>query len=600
MRQLRTEFSDNISDHSVLPEYPRPSLVRSSYLNLNGSWKYAITREESIPLQFDGDILVPFSPECSLSGVMRHLKPDETLWYMRPLSLTRPQPGKRLLLHFGAADQYAEVYINRVQAGSHQGGYLPFTLDITDFVFSGDNELLVKIKDVTDTSWHSRGKQSLKSGGMFYTAQSGLWQTVWAEIVPDNYIENIFFFPDFDNSCLHMKVVTPLETRLQCTVSGDQTEPFTFSALTNQETSVELPGFHPWSPEDPYLYQVTLTAGQDRVSSYFAMRKCDIQTAADGTRRFFLNNKPCFQAGVLDQGYWPESLYTAPTDEALIADIVRMKELGFNMLRKHAKIEPERFYYHCDRLGMLVWQDMVNGGTHYRHWFVTYLATLMNWNHISYHDGEKHRKLLSRTEAEGQQEFLQEMEETIAFLYNHPCIVVWVPFNEGWGQFDAAMAAQRIHQLDPSRLVDHASGWFDQKGGDIVSLHYYFFTLKFKTEKHRALALTEFGGYSCSVPGHSACDKVYGYKKFNATGPLTCAYARLIEQTILPAVKKGIGATVYTQLSDIEEETNGIYTYDRKICKLDPDTVRRLNQKLAKAGSPSCDLAPPDSENHKQ
>lgn len=600
MRQLRTEFSDNISDHSVLPEYPRPSLVRSSYLNLNGSWKYAITREESIPLQFDGDILVPFSPECSLSGVMRHLKPDETLWYMRPLSLTRPQPGKRLLLHFGAADQYAEVYINRVQAGSHQGGYLPFTLDITDFVFSGDNELLVKIKDVTDTSWHSRGKQSLKSGGMFYTAQSGLWQTVWAEIVPDNYIENIFFFPDFDNSCLHMKVVTPLETRLQCTVSGDQTEPFTFSALTNQETSVELPGFHPWSPEDPYLYQVTLTAGQDRVSSYFAMRKCDIQTAADGTRRFFLNNKPCFQAGVLDQGYWPESLYTAPTDEALIADIVRMKELGFNMLRKHAKIEPERFYYHCDRLGMLVWQDMVNGGTHYRHWFVTYLATLMNWNHISYHDGEKHRKLLSRTEAEGQQEFLQEMEETIAFLYNHPCIVVWVPFNEGWGQFDAAMAAQRIHQLDPSRLVDHASGWFDQKGGDIVSLHYYFFTLKFKTEKHRALALTEFGGYSCSVPGHSACDKVYGYKKFNATGPLTCAYARLIEQTILPAVKKGIGATVYTQLSDIEEETNGIYTYDRKICKLDPDTVRRLNQKLAKAGSPSRDLAPPDSENHKQ
>lgn len=600
MRQLRTEFSDNISDHSVLPEYPRPSLVRSSYLNLNGSWKYAITREESIPLQFDGDILVPFSPECSLSGVMRHLKPDETLWYMRPLSLTRPQPGKRLLLHFGAADQYAEVYINRVQAGSHQGGYLPFTLDITDFVFNGDNELLVKIKDVTDTSWHSRGKQSLKSGGMFYTAQSGLWQTVWAEIVPDNYIENIFFFPDFDNSCLHMKVVTPLETRLQCTVSGDQTEPFTFSALTNQETSVELPGFHPWSPEDPYLYQVTLTAGQDRVSSYFAMRKCDIQTAADGTRRFFLNNKPCFQAGVLDQGYWPESLYTAPTDEALIADIVRMKELGFNMLRKHAKIEPERFYYHCDRLGMLVWQDMVNGGTHYRHWFVTYLATLMNWNHISYHDGEKHRKLLSRTEAEGQQEFLQEMEETIAFLYNHPCIVVWVPFNEGWGQFDAAMAAQRIHQLDPSRLVDHASGWFDQKGGDIVSLHYYFFTLKFKTEKHRALALTEFGGYSCSVPGHSACDKVYGYKKFNATGPLTCAYARLIEQTILPAVKKGIGATVYTQLSDIEEETNGIYTYDRKICKLDPDTVRRLNQKLAKAGSPSRDLAPPDSENHKQ
>lgn len=586
MKQLYTEFSDNLSTHSVLPEYPRPSLVRSSYLNLNGTWQYAITKDDSFPQKFDGDILVPFSPECALSGVKRRLMPAETLWYARPLSLPRPQPGKRLLLHFGAADQYAEVYLNRIQAGAHLGGYLPFTLDITDFVFSGENELLVKIKDVTDTSWHSRGKQALKSGGMFYTAQSGLWQTVWVEMVPDNYVEQIFFFPDFDNSCLHMKVITARDTRLECTISGDGIEPLSFSAHTNQETVTALPDFHPWSPEDPFLYQVKLSAGQDRVSSYFAMRKCDIQTAADGTRRFFLNNKPYFQAGVLDQGYWPEGLYTAPSDSALVADITRMKELGFNMLRKHAKIEPERFYYHCDRLGMLVWQDMVNGGTSYQHWFVTYLATLMNWHHISYHDGEKHRKLLSRTDPAGQQEFLQEMEETIAFLYNHPCIVVWVPFNEGWGQFDAAQTAERIRQLDPSRLVDHASGWFDQKGGDIASLHYYFFTLKFKPEKERALALTEFGGYSCSIPDHSACDKVYGYKKFNATGPLTCAYAKLIEDTVLPAVRKGIGATVYTQLSDIEEETNGIYTYDRKVCKLDPDTLRRLNQRLKEAGCP--------------
>lgn len=595
MKQLKTEFSDNLSDHSVLPEYPRPSLVRSSYLNLNGTWQYAITQDDAVPQQFDGSILVPFSPECALSGVMRRLTPGQTLWYMRPLSLPRPRPGKRLLLHFGAADQYAEVYINRIQAGSHQGGYLPFVMDITDFVFSGDNELLVKIRDVSDTSWHSRGKQSLKNGGMFYTAQSGLWQTVWAEIVPDNYIENIFFFPDFDNRRLHMKVITALEAQLECTVSGDGIKPFTFSAMSNQETSVELPEFHPWSPEDPFLYQIKLTAGQDRVSSYFAMRKCDIQTAADGMQRFFLNNRPYFQAGVLDQGYWPEGLYTAPSDEALISDIVRMKELGFNLLRKHAKIEPERFYYHCDRLGMLVWQDMVNGGTPYRHWFVTYLATLMNWNHISYHDGERHRKLLSRADTKGQQEFLQEMEETIAFLYNHPCIVVWVPFNEGWGQFDAVKTAERIRCLDPSRLVDHASGWFDQKGGDIVSLHYYFFTLRFKAEEKRALALTEFGGYSCSIPGHSACDKIYGYKKFNATGPLTYAYARLVEQTILPAVKKGIGATVYTQLSDIEEETNGIYTYDRRICKLDPDTVRRLNRELKQAGLTVFQSGSPDT-----
>lgn len=583
MRQLRTEFSSNLSDQTVLSEYPRPSLVRTSYLNLNGLWQYAITQDEALPRTFDGQILVPFSPECALSGVQRQLKPEETLWYMRPLPIARPQPGKRLLLHFGAADQYAEVYINRTLAGSHMGGYLPFTLDITGLVLSGTNELLVKIKDLSGTSWHSRGKQSLTPGGMFYTAQSGLWQTVWAEIVPDNYVQKIYYIPDFDKSCLRLKAVSEADAALTCTISGDGVKPFTVSGTTNSELLIELPDFHPWSPDDPFLYQVKLQAGQDRISSYFAMRKCDVQTDASGTRRFFLNNKPCFQAGVLDQGYWPESLYTAPSDAALIADIRRMKELGFNMLRKHAKIEPERFYYHCDRLGMLVWQDMVNGGSSYKHWFVTYLATLMNWNHLSFHDQEAHQKLLSRTHAEGRQEFLQEMEETVFFLYNHPCIVVWVLFNEGWGQFDALKAAGHIKALDPSRLVDHASGWFDQKGGDVVSLHYYFFTLKISPEAVRALALTEFGGYSCSLPEHSACDKIYGYKKFKTTEELTCGYADLMEKTVLPAVRRGISATVYTQLSDIEEETNGIYTYDRKVCKLDPDTVRQFNRRLMDA-----------------
>lgn len=583
MKQLKTEFSNDITDQTVLAEYPRPSLVRTSYLNLNGLWQYAVTKDEAFPQQYAGQILVPFSPESALSGVLCQLQPDEILWYMRPLSIVRPQPGKRILLHFGAADQYAQVYINRIQAGSHMGGYLPFTLDITDLVCSGENELVVKIKDVTDASWHSRGKQSLKPGGMFYTAQSGIWQTVWAEIVPDNYVEQLFYLPDLDDGCIHIKAVTSITEELTCRISGEGCAPVSVTGKTNEELSVRLPDLHPWSPEDPFLYRVELHAGQDRISSYFAMRKCDIQTDSAGKRRFFLNNKPYFQAGVLDQGYWPEGLYTAPSDAALISDISRMKELGFNMLRKHAKIEPERFYYHCDRLGMLVWQDMVNGGTPYKHWFVTYLATLMNWGRISCHDGESHRRLLSRADREGQQEFLLEMEETIAFLYNHPCIVVWVPFNEGWGQFDAVKAAERIRQLDPSRLVDHASGWFDQKGGDIVSLHYYFFTLRFRPEERRALALTEFGGYSCSIPGHSACDKIYGYQKFSSAEALTSAYARLIEKTILPAVRGGISATVYTQLSDIEEETNGIYTYDRAVCKLDPDTVRRLNGLLKDA-----------------
>lgn len=582
MRQLKTEFSDQITQQNVLSKYPRPSLVRSSYLNLNGLWQYAITKDDAIPQRFDGQILVPFSPESALSGVSRQLMPDETLWYLRSLPAGRPTGNRRLLLHFGAADQRAQVFINRKEAGSHMGGYLPFTLDITKLMSDGENELLVKITDVSNTSWHSRGKQSLKPGGMFYTAQSGLWQTVWAETVPAHYVKRLLFTPDFDHSRMRMRVVSSASRPFTCTVTGDGIAPVSFSGTTNEELIMELPGFHPWSPEDPFLYRISLQTGDDQVSSYFAMRKCDIQTDSAGIRRFFLNNKPCFQAGVLDQGYWPEGLYTAPSDDALIADILRMKKLGFNMLRKHAKIEPERFYYHCDRLGMLVWQDMVNGGSAYKHWFVTYLATLMNWNHIFWHDGKRHHRLLSRTDLEGQKEFLQEMKETVSFLYNHPSIVVWVPFNEGWGQFHALKAAKRLKKLDPTRLVDHASGWFDQKGGDIISLHYYFLTLKFTPEKSRALALTEFGGYSCPVPGHTACDKVYGYKKLKTPHALTKAYAELIQKTILPAVRSGISATIYTQLSDVEEETNGIYTYDRKVCKLSPKVVRALNCQLKK------------------
>lgn len=583
MRPLQTDFSDNIQSAPILPEYPRPTMVRDSYLNLNGLWEYAVCREDTAPRQYDGQILVPFSPECALSGVRHTLTPDETLWYRRMLPPVCLSGHERLLLHFGAADQTAQVFVNRHSAGAHTGGYLPFTLDITDFMHVGENELTVRIKDVTDASWHSRGKQSLHPRGMFYTAQSGLWQTVWAEVVPDNHITQIEYFPDYDHSRIGIRAHTRQSVKMTCTIAQPNKQPHSFLGMTGETLWIALPNFRSWSPEDPYLYPVAIQTEADRVTGYFAMRKCDIQTDHAGIRRFFLNGKPYFQAGVLDQGYWPESLYTAPSDAALAADISRMKDLGFNMLRKHAKIEPERFYYHCDRLGMLVWQDMVNGGSPYKHWFVTYLATLLNWCHIPYHDGKAHRKLLSRTDLEGHTEFLQELEETVLFLRNHPCIVAWVPFNEGWGQFDALKAADRIRELDPSRLIDHASGWFDQKGGDIASLHYYFLTLPCRPEQKRALALTEFGGYSCQIPNHSACDKIYGYKTFQTTEALTRGYAKLIEKTILPAVRKGIGATVYTQLSDVEEETNGIYTYDRKICKLDAQTVRRLNQALKDA-----------------
>lgn len=596
----KTPWTAGLHTETIWQEYPRPAMVRSSYLNLNGLWDFCITSSPAVPSAYDGSILVPFSPESPLSGVKRQLLPGEYLWYRRRLTLPGSREGKRVLLHFGAVDQKCVVYLNGRQAGEHTGGYLPFSLDITDDM--GDScELLVRVQDFSDSSYYSRGKQKLENGGMFYTAQSGIWQTVWLELVPQNHIRSVRFIPDYDNACCRILVSTsggsPDGARICCGIrpeNGDDARrrddpslppapyaPVLTCFLTpEKEEAIALPDFTAWTPENPFLYHVDLEWGDDRVECYFAMRKCDIQTDTCGLRRIFLNNAPYMQTGVLDQGYWPDGLYTAPCDEAFLFDIRSMKELGFNMIRKHIKIEPQRWYYHCDRLGMLVWQDMVCGGTSYRHWFVTYMATLFNALHWSVKDGKRSRSLLSRREEEGQKLFYREMRETIETLYNHPSIVCWVPFNEGWGQFDALQAAAFVRTLDPGRLIDHASGWFDQKGGDLCSLHYYFFSLKFTPEPVRALALTEFGGYSWQIPGHSYSDKLYGYGKYNSRQALTEGYRKLLASTILPAVEKGISATIYTQLSDVEEEVNGIYTYDREILKPDKETVRRLNETM--------------------
>ncbi len=574
MAQLTTRFAKAVTADTVLQDYPRPQLVRSSYVNLNGLWDYAFTKDAVLPEKFDGRILVPFSPESALSGINRQLQPDEYLWYRRRFPLVKPQRGKKLLLHFGAVDQSCAVYINGETAGTHIGGYLPFTLDITDLVVSGENELLVLVQDLSDTSYHSRGKQKLQPGGMYYTAQSGIWQTVWMELVPDNYIESLRLTPDYDASTLHILVKTAEATAVSCRIPGCPDCSF----VSNTEAVIPIPDKISWSPEHPHLYQLQLQTGQDRVSSYFAMRKCDIQTDKDGIRRIFLNNQPYIQTGVLDQGYYPESLYTPPCDEAMVTDIQSMKDLGFNMLRKHAKIEPDRWYYHCDRLGMLVWQDMVNGGTSYDDFLVTYLATLMSALHISMKD--HHYKRLSRLEEEGRLAFLDEVRSTIDALYSHPCIVCWVPFNEGWGQFDANQVTDLIRSLDTTRLIDQASGWYDQKGGDFKSLHYYFFWLWFIREKKRAVALTEFGGYAWHVPKHSYADTVYGYKTFGSKEELTAGYAELLEKKIYPKIKKGLSALIYTQLSDVEEEVNGFYTYDREILKMDAAVVQQWNRRI--------------------
>jgi len=578
-QRLKTRWASQINPEHVWQEYPRPTMIRNSYINLNGFWDYTIQKQDHFPTKYDGKILVPFSPEAVLSGVERQLKPKEFLWYHKTLSAVPLKEKERLLLHFGAVDQSCIVYLNQTEVGRHSGGYLPFSFDLTSALTkkSGSSyELFVMVTDQSDTSYHSRGKQKLKNKGMFYTAQSGIWQTVWMEIVPDNFIRYVKFTPNYDRK----EVTVMVSTERSCPVHLNiklESGTSSFSLSSNQSYAVKVEEFHPWSPKTPYLYQVELSTTTDQVSSYFAMRKYDVQTDSNGIRRLFLNNRPYIQTGILDQGYWPDGLYTPPCEEAMIFDIMAMKKLGFNLIRKHLKIESERWYYTCDRLGMLVWQDMVNGGTTYHPLFVTYLATIFNYSGIRILD--RPHALLSRKHKEGRKEWIQEMVATVRALYSHPCIVCWVPFNEGWGQFQALTAVELLRSLDKNRLIDHASGWFDQGGGDIKSIHNYFFSLILKTER-RALALTEFGGYSYLVTGHSYSSKKYGYRNFQNKKALSDGYDKLLRELVLPAFENGLSASVYTQLSDIEEEVNGIFTYDREILKLDGEMLRKWNQRI--------------------
>ncbi|SHK19234.1 glycoside hydrolase family 2 protein [Hespellia stercorisuis] len=617
MQQLYTKWGRELDGDHVLEEYPRPMLVRDSFVNLNGYWKYAFQKDSGIPLKYDGEILVPFSPETALSGVKRQLQPDEYLWYFRTFPVKKELVGRRALLHFGAVDQACQVYVNRKKAGRHTGGYLPFTVDITDYLMAGDNVLMLQVKDVSDTSWHARGKQSLKRGGMFYMAQSGIWQTVWMEYVPDNYVEKLVCTPLYDEEKIRIEVRAEIECPVRIEVSeaevaedavrseamgdtvlSDAADDAELSevaedavrseaageadadkrqciacadGLANTAIEISIPQMKSWTPETPYLYSFSVEMGGDHVESYFAMRCFTLEKDEQDTPRLCLNHQPCFQRGVLDQGYWPDGLYTAPSDEALIFDIMEMKKMGFNMMRKHLKIESERWYYHCDRLGMIVWQDMVNGGTAYKFWYVTYLATFLTRMGKSRKDG--YTRLLSRRDKEGRLEFVKEMKETIELLYSHPSICTWVIFNEGWGQFQTADMTDIVRELDQTRLIDQASGWFDQGGGDMQSIHNYFFELNLLPEKERATVLSEFGGYSLRVKGHSACEKLYGYGTFKDMDSLNAEY-RKRQQEAESEIPGGLCATVYTQVSDVEEEVNGIFTYDREVQKIKKPEIK--------------------------
>ena len=599
MKQLYTRWGKNLDRDHVLEEYPRPLLMREDYQILNGWWDYAFTIDYKQPQQYEGRILVPFSPETALSGVGRQLKPDEYLWYRRNFDLSgwdREKGQNRILLHFGAVDQSCEVRINGHKVKRHTGGYLPFEVDISRYAQESANELIVAVKDLSDTSYHSKGKQKLNAGGMFYTAQSGIWQTIWLEKVPETYIKEIKTVPDIEKKIIRIKVSSsystdkknvdklsrnlPIEIKIRkpglypdpvvkpSQISTEDMLETAVQAVSGKWIEIPIESISLWNCETPYLYYFEVKLGDDRAISYFAMRKFSLETKVhEEFPRICLNDEVQFQNGVLDQGYWPESLYTPPSDAAMIFDIQEMKKTGFNMVRKHLKIEPQRWYYHCDRLGIVVWQDMVNGGSYYKHWFVTYGATLLSWLRIPMRD--VYPRLLSREAKAGRLEFIREMKETIRLLGNHPSIAAWVIFNEGWGQFQTEDMTRIVRRLDPNRLIDQASGWFDQGGGDFSSLHNYFFKLFIRPERERASVLSEFGGYSYREPGHCAKEKLYGYG--------ICKNKKDLEKRFLERwsgvrnlIPQGLSASIYTQWTDVEEEVNGVFTYDREVRKIEP------------------------------
>ena len=559
---MKTPWTDKVDLNNPLPEYPRPQMTRAGWVNLNGPWEYAINSSTRFPKQFDGEIIVPFSPETELSGVGESLQRGEFLWYRRTVEVPPEFSGRRILLHFGAVDQEAVVWVNSMQVCTHVGGYLPFEVDVTHAIEGGIMTITVRVSDDTEKSGNTRGKQKTRRGGIWYTPQSGIWQTVWMEAVPYNYIKSLRVTPHFDEA----------EVEISAQVVGDKPA---YAHVGGQSyilpAHIPVPGFEPWTPENPVLYGFSVSCGEDMVQSYFAMRKFSVDKDEKGTPRLFLNNRPYFHNGVLDQGYWPDGLYTAPTDEALIYDINIAKSMGYNMIRKHIKVEPLRWYYHCDRLGMLVWQDMPNGGGSYNRLIVQ--APLVTGIHIK----DKAYALFGRGDKDVRAEFRAELAAMINHLYNCPCIAMWVIFNEGWGQFDAVKMYDFVRSMDKTRTIDHASGWHDQGIGKLKSQHVYFKPYVFEPDKKgRAVILSEFGGYAQAVRGHEFSKKSFGYKKFVTPAQLQIGLEDLYQKEVGPAKLQGLAAAVYTQISDVEDEVNGLLTYDRRVMKIAPDVMREI------------------------
>lgn len=612
LNPLTTVWGEALDPSNVLPEYPRPRLRRENYVTLNGTWDYAIVPvdgeidvetlvQQAIPSRWDGQIVVPFSPEALLSGVGRTVQPNELLWYRRKIEIPKAADDQRLILHFEAVDWMCACFVNGGLVGTHVGGYLPFSFDITDFATAGEVEvaataesaatadLVLCVWDPSDTGSQLRGKQRLSRGDIWYTAQSGIWQSVWYEVVSAAHLESLTLKGD---------MFGVLEVKANMQVSGQasaQSSAFELElALKDElrqdvllakllvgeagEVSAELHVDEPqlWSPESPYLYIVEATLRQDDVAvdtihSFCAFRTVEVKRDEAGVPRVHLNGAPFFVRGVLDQGYWPDGLMTAPSDDALVYDIEAMKSAGFNTLRKHIKIESERWYYHCDRLGMLVWQDCVSGGSAYSPWHTSQKPTLFSFTWGRFDDTTaNHYQVLSAGDEVYRKEWKETCQEMVKLLDGHPSIGIWTLFNEGWGQFDARAAAEAVHALDATRPIDATSGWYDQGCGDFLSIHNYFRPLRAgwrgKQHGNRAAVMSEFGGLAQMTPGHTSLGYSYGYGDFATVKDWRVAVQKLLAEAESLQVE-GLAGYIYTQVSDVEEEVNGLLTYDRKINK---------------------------------
>ena len=539
--------------------YPRPQLKRESYVNLNGQWDFTVRQEKSLPATYDRKILVPFCPESQLSGIETHFPEGSFLFYRRVFNLPEGFFLGRVLLHIGAADQELTCYVNGKKVGSHSGGYEAMTFDITAFL-QQENVLELRCRDDLRRQEFPYGKQTRKRGGMWYTPVSGIWQTVWLESVPETYVEKL----RIENRGYSVTISTEPKLSGKIIIPALGEFPLEQGSVT---VTPDTP--HLWSPEDPYLYTFALEAGEDRVESYFAIRSLEIRKV-DGFHRLCLNGKPYFFHGLLDQGYWPEGLLTPPAPESYADDILSMKELGFNMLRKHIKVEPEEFYYQCDRLGMIVFQDMVNNGD-YNFLRDTALPTV---GIQKLDDRLLHRDPATR------KAFLEGMTATVEQLRNHPSICYWTIFNEGWGQFDADNVYDLLKKLDDTRFIDSTSGWFRRNRTDVDSYHVYFKPIKL-TAGEKPLVLSEFGGYSYKPEGHVFnAEKTYGYGKFADVDSWNDAVEKLYLDQVVPAYQTGLCAAVYTQVSDVEDETNGLLTYDRKVCKANAQRFQKIAEQL--------------------